>query len=181
MHIYFNVPDKIKESYLQHFFKHGAVELKCSQSPTWPGGMEVPEQRAQGQPQVQLGRQKEPAHLQPVGRRQRNISACQRRGQEQDDLSGGQACSGGQDGPTNHSGLYLAWRPHGQRRQSDHPRVSVGPTPVSFPRPCGSAPGAVSPPSSPRGTHQYILRTKDRHQHSPRQVLSGETLYLQVQ
>lgn len=32
MHIYFDVPDKIKESYRQHFFKHGSTaELKCSQ------------------------------------------------------------------------------------------------------------------------------------------------------
>lgn len=32
VHVYFDVPDKIKESYLQHFFKHGGTaELKCSQ------------------------------------------------------------------------------------------------------------------------------------------------------
>lgn len=32
MHIYFDVPDKIKESFRQHFFKHGSTaELKCSQ------------------------------------------------------------------------------------------------------------------------------------------------------
>lgn len=31
MHIYFDVPDRVKESYRQHFFKHGGTaELRCS-------------------------------------------------------------------------------------------------------------------------------------------------------
>ena len=183
VHIYFNVPDKIKESYLQHFFKHGGTaELKCSQKSNlarvvwkFQNGVlkaESPKYSLVGRKNLLIfnlsegdsgvyqclseERVKNKTILQVVAKHVLEVKTVPR---------------------TTVASTSPATRTEGSRVT---PRVSVGPTAVSFsetPAVRVTTPGVVPPPSSPVAPTGTSCEPKIVINTVP-QVHSEKTLYL---
>ncbi|XP_059745284.1 semaphorin-4D isoform X2 [Bos taurus] len=176
-------PDKIKESYLQHFFKHGGTaELKCSQKSNlarvvwkFQNGVlkaESPKYSLVGRKNLLIfnlsegdsgvyqclseEKVKNKTILQVVAKHVLEVKTVQR---------------------TTVASTSPATRTEGSRIT---PRVSVGPTPVSFPQTPAvqvTTLGAVPPPSSPVAPTSTSCEPKIVINTVP-QVHSEKTLYL---